>query len=128
MHTQADMLILSYLHAKCHGVLLLKFLLAPVKHSDAFTNDWFDLRAYLSAQDDHSCKVDKSFCCAQALKILLATVKHFDDFMEDQFDFHAYCVRKMTLRAYVQMLRMEDTIHKNIFYSKVWPPKSPPIL
>ncbi len=57
----------------------------------------------------------------QALKILLATVGHFNDFMEDQFDFHAYCVRKMTLRAYVQMLRMEDTIHKNIFYSKVRP-------
>ena len=57
--------------------------------------------------------------CAQALKVLLATVKHFDDFVEDQFDFHAYCVRKMTLRAYVQMLRMEDSIHTNIFYSKV---------
>ena len=57
--------------------------------------------------------------CVQALKILLATVKHFDDFVEDQFDFHAYCVRKMTLRAYVQMLRMEDCIHENIFYSKV---------
>lgn len=59
--------------------------------------------------------------CMQALKVLLATVKHFDDFVEDQFDFHAYCVRKMTLRAYVQMLRMEDSIHKNIFYSKVRP-------
>ena len=58
----------------------------------------------------------------QALKILLATVKHFDDFVEDQFDFHAYCVRKMTLRAYVQMLRMEDSIHENIFYSKVGTP------
>ena len=46
-------------------------------------------------------------------------VKHFDDFQEDQFDFHAYCVRKMTLRAYVQMLRMEDCIYQNIFYSKV---------
>ncbi len=53
---------------------------------------------------------------------------HFNDFMEDQFDFHAYCVRKMTLRAYVQMLRMEDTIHKNIFYSKVRPPPFSPYL
>lgn len=60
----------------------------------------------------------KSCNAAQALKILLAVVKHFDDFVEDQFDFHAYCVRKMTLRAYVQMLRLEDSIHKNIFYSK----------
>ena len=58
----------------------------------------------------------------QALKNLLALVKHFDDFQEDQFDFHAYCVRKMTLQAYVQMLRMEDCIYQNIFYSKVGDP------
>jgi len=63
--------------------------------------------------------IDRETVFAQALKILLAVVKHFDDFVEDQFDFHAYCVRKMTLRAYVQMLRMENTIHENIFYSKV---------
>ncbi len=55
----------------------------------------------------------------QALKVLLAVTKHFADFEEDQFDFHSYCVRKMTLRAYVAMLRMEDTLHANIFYSRV---------
>ena len=58
----------------------------------------------------------------QALKVLLAVTKHFADFEEDQFDFHSYCVRKMTLRAYVAMLRMEDTLHANIFYSRVGPP------
>jgi len=40
-----------------------------------------------------------------ALKRFLATVGHFSDFDEDAFDFHAYCVRKATLRAYVEMLR-----------------------
>ena len=40
-----------------------------------------------------------------ALKRFLATVNHFSDFDEDAFDFHAYCVRKATLRAYVEMLR-----------------------
>ena len=30
--------------------------------------------------------------------------------VEDQFDFHTYCVRKMTLRAYVRMLRLEDHV------------------
>ncbi|CAL8463644.1 g3178 [Coccomyxa elongata] len=54
----------------------------------------------------------------KALKKLLAVVKHFEDFQEDQFDFHSYCVRKMTLRAYVEMLRMEDNLHHNVFYSK----------
>ena len=37
--------------------------------------------------------------------------------VEDQFDFHTYCLRKSTLCAYVQMLRLEDTIRKhNYFY------------
>ncbi len=41
--------------------------------------------------------------------------------MEDQFDFHSYCVRKMTLRSYVEMLRMEDRVHASIFFAKVRP-------
>ncbi|RLN73598.1 hypothetical protein BBJ28_00026180, partial [Nothophytophthora sp. Chile5] len=40
-----------------------------------------------------------------ALKRFFAVEKHFNDFIEDQFDFHTYCIRKMTLRAYLQMLR-----------------------
>jgi N-alpha-acetyltransferase 15/16, NatA auxiliary subunit len=40
-----------------------------------------------------------------ALKKFAAVEKHFADFAEDQFDFHTYCVRKMTLRAYVEVLR-----------------------
>ena len=55
----------------------------------------------------------------QALKNFLAVTKHFATFQEDQFDFHSYCVRKMTLRAYVNMLRMEDGILQNEFYAKV---------
>ncbi|CAK4665775.1 hypothetical protein LEN26_012402 [Aphanomyces euteiches] len=45
-----------------------------------------------------------------ALKKFAAVEKHFNDFIDDQFDFHSYCLRKMTLRAYVQMLRMCDTL------------------
>ena len=55
----------------------------------------------------------------QALKNFLAVTKHFATFQEDQFDFHSYCVRKMTLRAYVNMLRMEDGILQNEFHAKV---------
>lgn len=36
----------------------------------------------------------------------MAVSKHFFDIEEDQFDFHSYCIRKMTLRAYIEMLRM----------------------
>jgi len=54
----------------------------------------------------------------KALKNFLAVVNHFADFIEDQFDFHSYCVRKMTLRAYVNLLALEDRIMSNVFYSK----------
>jgi len=40
-----------------------------------------------------------------ALKKFTAIEKHFQEFIEDQFDFHTYCIRKMTLRAYVDILR-----------------------
>jgi NMDA receptor-regulated protein 1 len=45
-----------------------------------------------------------------------AVVKHFDDFQEDQFDFHSYCLRKVTLRAYVSVLRFEDVIYGQPFF------------
>lgn len=45
-----------------------------------------------------------------------AVVKHFDDFHEDQFDFHAYCVRKVTLRAYTEVLKLEDNIWGDDYY------------
>lgn len=35
-------------------------------------------------------------------------VQHFTDWIDDQFDFHTYCLRKMTMRAYVGLLRLED--------------------
>ncbi|GLD99136.1 hypothetical protein PINS_up007854 [Pythium insidiosum] len=53
-----------------------------------------------------------------ALKRFFAVEKHFDDFIEDQFDFHTYCVRKMTLRAYVGMLRMCDEIYGHKFFTR----------
>ena len=34
--------------------------------------------------------------------LLSFPLKHFVDIIEDQFDFHTYCMRKMTLRAYVE--------------------------
>jgi len=54
----------------------------------------------------------------RSLKKFSAVVKHFDDFQEDQFDFHAYCLRKMTLRAYVNLLRFEDEIFGEEYYCR----------
>jgi len=51
-----------------------------------------------------------------ALKKFLAVQSHFVDIGEDQFDFHSYCIRKMTLRSYVAMLRMEDHLYDHPFF------------
>lgn len=42
--------------------------------------------------------------------------QHFIGMYEDQYDFHTYCVRKMTLCAYIQLLRLEDVLRKHKFY------------
>lgn len=52
------------------------------------------------------------------MKKFVAVRQHFDDFVEDQFDFHGYCIRKMTLRAYIEMLLMEDKIYNEPAYAK----------
>lgn len=44
--------------------------------------------------------------------------RHFSEIIEDQFDFHTYCMRKMTLRAYVGLLRLEDVLRQHPFYFK----------
>jgi peptide alpha-N-acetyltransferase len=55
----------------------------------------------------------------KALKQFTAVAKHFGDFSEDQFDFHSYCVRKMTLRSYLGLLRLEDRLQHHPFYMRV---------
>ncbi|KAM4860208.1 N-alpha-acetyltransferase 16, NatA auxiliary subunit isoform 2-T2 [Thomomys bottae] len=53
-----------------------------------------------------------------ALKICHEVERHFFEITDDQFDFHTYCIRKMTLRAYVDLLRLEDTLRRHVFYFK----------
>lgn len=53
-----------------------------------------------------------------ALKKAHEIERHFDEITEDQFDFHTYCMRKMTLRAYVRLLRLEDVLRSHRFYFK----------
>ncbi|CAM8997376.1 unnamed protein product [Rhodiola kirilowii] len=54
----------------------------------------------------------------RALKKFLAVEKHYNDITEDQFDFHSYCLRKMTLRAYVEMLKFQDRLHSHTYFHK----------
>jgi len=52
----------------------------------------------------------------KSLKKYMAVVKHFEDFHEDQFDFHSYCIRKVTLRAYMDVLRFENDLWGQPYY------------
>lgn len=53
-----------------------------------------------------------------ALKKFVAVLEHFTEFIDDQFDFHTYCVRKMTLRAYVSVLRFEDRVKGHVAFRR----------
>ncbi|XP_026490356.1 N-alpha-acetyltransferase 15, NatA auxiliary subunit [Vanessa tameamea] len=52
----------------------------------------------------------------EALKKAHEVDRHFSEIIEDQFDFHSYCMRKMTLRSYVGLLRLEDVLRSHPFY------------
>jgi peptide alpha-N-acetyltransferase len=54
----------------------------------------------------------------EALKKCHEVDRHFNDIVDDQYDFHTYCLRKMTLRSYVELLRLEDVLRVHPFYSK----------
>lgn len=53
-----------------------------------------------------------------ALKKCHEIERHFSEIVEDQFDFHTYCIRKMTLRSYVDLLRLENRLRDHPFYFK----------
>ncbi|KAM6953228.1 N-alpha-acetyltransferase 15, NatA auxiliary subunit-like [Aplochiton taeniatus] len=53
-----------------------------------------------------------------ALKKCHEIERHFVEITDDQFDFHTYCMRKMTLRSYVNLLQLEDVLRMHPFYYK----------
>jgi len=69
---------------------------------------WYEIEA---AQAYH-----RSEQYGDALKKCIEIDRHFAEINEDQFDFHTYCMRKMTLRAYVGLLRLEDILKSHRFY------------
>jgi len=54
----------------------------------------------------------------ESLKKCSEIDRHFTEIIEDQFDFHTYCMRKMTLKAYVDLLRLENQLRSHKFYEK----------
>lgn len=53
---------------------------------------------------------------AMALKRHGQIDKTFTEIWDDQLDFHSYCIRKFTLRAYVDMVRFEDQLRSHPAY------------
>uniref|UniRef100_A0A6G1SPI5 N-alpha-acetyltransferase 15, NatA auxiliary subunit n=1 Tax=Aceria tosichella TaxID=561515 RepID=A0A6G1SPI5_9ACAR len=51
-----------------------------------------------------------------ALKKCYEIDAFFSEVTEDQFDFHTYCMRKVTLRAYIRLLRVEDVLRSHKFF------------
>ncbi|EGW07011.1 NMDA receptor-regulated protein 1 [Cricetulus griseus] len=54
----------------------------------------------------------------EALKKCHEIERHFIEITDDQFDFHTYCMRKITLRSYVDLLKLEDVLRQHPFYFK----------
>ncbi|SCV69473.1 BQ2448_2493 [Microbotryum intermedium] len=53
---------------------------------------------------------------AMALKRYHQLFDIFTEIEEDQYDFHSYCIRKSTLRAYIDMLRFVDSLRSHPRY------------
>lgn len=80
-------------------------------------NNFYDMQATWYELASGNCYLENKDY-GRALKRFRKIDEHFDDFVEDQFDFHAYCIRKQTMRAYVDMLRMLDDLYCNEVYAK----------
>ena len=112
-----------YLNAKCGRYMIrcgkleramsILTMFAKDNHND-LGNNLYDMQAMwyeLERGNYHLSQQDMP----AAIRFFRAIEKHFEDVEEDQFDFHNYCVRKMTLRAYLEALQMEDHLrsHRN---------------
>lgn len=53
-----------------------------------------------------------------ALKRFTSIYNIFDVWQEDQFDFHSFSLRKGQIRAYIDMMRWEDSLREHPFYSR----------
>jgi len=106
----------------------VKFLLRAGRIAEAeevvslFTKHEGDSRMYLMDMQAMWFEVEAGNACrrsgnvALAMKLFKGVQKHFDDIQDDELDFHMYCLRKGTLRAYVSVLRLEDTIRSHPYF------------
>mmetsp|Transcript_7717 Transcript_7717/g.47814 ORF Transcript_7717/g.47814 Transcript_7717/m.47814 type:complete len:723 (-) Transcript_7717:3476-5644(-) len=89
--------------------------------AETFTKDKDAQGRILNGLDDMQCSwfaLGGGRCFMQKGKIQEALNRFtvlrdfFEDFQEDQFDFHLYCLRKTTLRTYIEALRFIDSMRE----------------
>jgi len=114
-----------YINCKC-----AKYMLRANKVKDAeamcskFTREGVPAMENLNEmqcmwfQSECATAYQRSGMYGEALKKCYEIDRHFTEIIEDQFDFHTYCMRKMTLKAYVGLLRLEDELRSHSFYRK----------
>uniref|UniRef100_H2Y7M2 N-alpha-acetyltransferase 15, NatA auxiliary subunit n=1 Tax=Ciona savignyi TaxID=51511 RepID=H2Y7M2_CIOSA len=112
-----------FINCKCAAYMIRNDMLADAEETASkFTRENVSLDEYLR---EMQCMWYEVACATaharahrygEALKKCHEVDKHFTEIAEDQFDFHQYCMRKMTLRSYIRMLKLEDTLRSHRFY------------
>ncbi|VDM38371.1 unnamed protein product [Toxocara canis] len=112
-----------YVNSKCAKYMLRAGLIKEAEEMcSKFTRDGVNASANLN---EMQCMWYEIECAkayqriasyGEALKKCHEVERHFVGIVEDQFDFHTYCLRKMTLVAYVELLRLEDVLRRHSFY------------
>jgi len=89
-----------------------------------FTRFEGDTRGYLKEMQANWFEVEAARAFFEKNEIALsfkfydAVETHFQDYIDDQLEFHGYCLRKGTLRAYLEFIRVEERIRGHPFYAK----------
>eukprot|EP00795_Rhopilema_esculentum_P000514 gene514-10194_t len=83
---------------------------SPADNLDEMQCMWFQTECALAHKRTRN--------IGEALKKCHQIDRNFSEIIEDQFDFHTYCMRKVTLCAYVKLLRLEDVLRSHPFYFK----------
>ncbi|KAL7023110.1 hypothetical protein ACKWTF_012493 [Chironomus riparius] len=114
-----------YINSKCAKYMLRANMLKEAEEMCAkFTRDGVSAMENLN---EMQCMWFQTECAlaykrlnqlGDSLKKCHEIERHFSEIVEDQFDFHTYCIRKMTLRSYVDLLRLENRLRDHPFYFK----------
>jgi len=112
-----------YVNSKCASYLLRANLVKEAEEMcSKFTREGVSAMENLNEmqcmwfQTECARAYDRMGLFGEALRKCHEVDRHFTEIIEDQFDFHTYCMRKMTLRSYVELLRLEDVLRSNRFY------------